>query len=73
MSTTADRKKYFASLPLEQMLPLMFERLDAYYSYVYESGLLALWRASHAASYSGFYVGGRLNETGPNGKFTRAA
>lgn len=65
-----DQRKYFASLELPKLLPLLFERIDSYYTHVNEAGLLPLWRASHMASYSGFYVGGRMNEVGPNGKFT---
>ncbi len=67
---SADRSKYFAGRQLTEFLPLLFERVDHFYNHVMESGLLALWRASHMAAYSGFYVGGRMNDVGPNGKFT---
>ncbi|MBN1442842.1 MAG: hypothetical protein JXA90_09035 [Planctomycetes bacterium] len=66
-----DRRTYWATRPLREFLPELFERIDGYYRFVEDSGLLALWRAAHSAFYSGYYMGGRINQVGPNGKYSQ--
>lgn len=62
-------KTYWAADSTEKAVAALDERVQAYYDYIEDNGLLALWRAANRATFSGFYTGGELGKVGKQSEF----
>jgi hypothetical protein len=59
-------KDYFATLPTKEIGAALVERCNDYYNYVQNNGHYDLWRKTHKAMYSGYYVRGDIRSWGKN-------
>lgn len=61
--------EYWATLPSDELIPVLSEKVDDYRRYVRTSGLLQLWQRSYFMYYRSLNRGGALVKTGELGEF----
>lgn len=65
-----DSRTYFACETVDNMLPELQKRSDAYYRYLSESSRMSVYRRSYEAYYKALFRGARLNRSGTEGEYT---
>lgn len=63
-------EQYWCALPAKELVPTALEKVRKYYSYLTESGRLALYRLSWAYYYRARLNGGQLQSGGSQGELT---
>lgn len=61
--------QYFATLPTEQLLPILVSKFDMYQKYIAATGRLTLWRRVYYQYYKADYDQGALLRAGLNGEY----
>lgn len=61
--------QYFATLPTDQLIPILKDKFDGYSEYVMACGRLSLWRRVYFQYYKADYDLGALLRAGMNGEY----
>ncbi len=63
-------ENYFATLPVAEIGPEIFKRIDSFYEYLRTSGRLTLYKRCYDYYYQSVKSGGRVYQTGAQGEYT---
>lgn len=61
---------YWATLPVERLIPEIDDRIQSYYDFLQSSGRLEIWQKMHEQMHRGLTSGGNLGAAGEQGELT---
>jgi hypothetical protein len=68
MSNPSNNREYFATMPTDEIGPLLVEKAELYYRYIQSNGYYWLWKDCYRTYYHGFISKGEVETWGKQGE-----